>query len=117
MITTFDEYEGLALATAIYPQKGNNIIYPALKLAGEAGEFADKVGKYWRNSGSLFLSPGDLSSPQRVELIRELGDVQWYLAACASELSTSLKVIADINIDKLQDRFKRGVIKSEGDNR
>lgn len=117
MITTLEEYEERALRTAMYPQKGNNIVYPALKLAGEAGEFADKVGKYWRNAGAAFPSPGAYTPEQRMELIKELGDVLWYVTACARELSVSLELVANVNIDKLCDRFERGVIKSEGDNR
>ena len=35
---TMNEYQNLALETAIYPQP---IIYPALGLTGEAGEVAD----------------------------------------------------------------------------
>lgn len=117
MITTLEEYEKYALETAVYPCKGNNILYPALKLAGEAGEFADKVGKYWRNEGTDYPFPGNYSSDQRRELIKELGDVLWYITACAHELSVDLSFVANTNIDKLRDRRKRGVIKSVGDNR
>jgi NTP pyrophosphatase (non-canonical NTP hydrolase) len=117
MIMLLREYEDCALLTAIYPQKGNNILYPALKLAGEAGEFADKVGKYWRNAGVGFPSLGDYSEEQRLGLLKELGDALWYIAASARELGSDLETVANMNIDKLRDRKERGVIKSEGDNR
>ena len=34
----FDLYQDAAEATAVYPDKGDNMYYPALGLAGEAGE-------------------------------------------------------------------------------
>jgi hypothetical protein len=37
----FDEYKRRALETAQYPCVGNNLIYPAMGLAGEAGEYCD----------------------------------------------------------------------------
>lgn len=115
MITTFDEYEEAALATVAYPRMGNNIIYPALKLNGEAGEVAEKVGKLWRNFNKEF--PADYTDAEKEAILLELGDVLWYITACANELGADLVTVADMNIKKLKDRRKRGVIKSEGDNR
>lgn len=114
----FNEYQTAALETATYPKRGNNLIYPAMGLAGEAGETTDKVKKYWRNLGvSEILSADDLKPEQVTELIKEIGDVLWYAAALSSELGFPLEIVAERNIEKLQDRVKRGVIKSEGDNR
>lgn len=39
---TMNEYQNLALETAVYPQP---IIYPTLGLTGEAGEVSDKIKK------------------------------------------------------------------------
>lgn len=39
---TFNEYQNIAVKTAIYPMP---IIYPALAVNGEAGEIAEKVKK------------------------------------------------------------------------
>jgi len=111
----FNEYQTGALKTADYPLMGQNLIYPALKLAGESGEVADKIGKYWRNTGAT--KSKDLSSEQTMSLIYEMGDSLWYLAALSSELGISLEWVAQKNLEKLHDRQKRGVIKSEGDNR
>jgi len=111
----FNEYQHAALQTADYPEKGRNLIYPALGLAGEAGEVVDKIKKYWRNDG---ITAGEqLTDEQRHELVRELGDLEWYCAAISSELGVPLELVAEVNIKKLQDRRARGVIKSEGDNR
>lgn len=114
-MTTFDWYQEKALESAQYPQLGANMIYPALGLAGESGEFADKVKKIWRNQG---LTNGKVyTQEQALEAAKELSDVLWYVSAAAHELGYSLEDIALLNIEKLQDRVKRGVVKGEGDNR
>ena|ERR1700692_1676492 len=111
----FDNYQDFALSTALYPKAGYNLVYPALGIAGEAGEYADKVKKLWRNKGTM--SAENLTPEQRKEFAKELGDVLWYIAASAEELGFSLSDVVDINVEKLTDRRSRGVIKSEGDNR
>ena len=47
----FSEYQARSRATAVYPDAGNNIVYPALGLCGEAGETAEKVKKAIRDDG------------------------------------------------------------------
>jgi len=111
----FNHYQDYALSTRSYPDVGNNTIYPALKLAGEAGEVADKIGKWWRNHE---ITKGSEYSPEQIEaLVLELGDVLWYIAALSDEIGINLDYIAIKNLAKLKDRKDRGVIKSEGDNR
>jgi len=112
---TFNRYQELAMETADYPDIGKNLVYPAMGIAGEGGEYCDKAKKFWRNKGSM--SAIDMSTVQATEFAKELGDVLWYIAASARELGYSLEKIAEMNIDKLRDRRARGVIKSEGDNR
>ena len=51
------------------------------------------------------------------ELIKELGDILWYLAVNAKYLGYDLDEVAAVNIKKLEDRNNRGVISSKGDNR
>lgn len=122
---TFNEYDAQAGKTAIYPGHRRNLIYPALKLAGEAGEVAEKVGKLLRDKGYVPMFndeyPTDdkyiINMDDRNELIKELGDVLWYLSALATELDTSLEAIARANIRKLADRAKRDVLGGSGDNR
>jgi NTP pyrophosphatase (non-canonical NTP hydrolase) len=110
-----NEYQEKAGTTAAYPSMGENLCYPAMKLAGEAGEYCDKVGKRWRNTGSMSSRGMNLDEIQ--DFVKELGDVLWYIAASAKELGYSLEDVAQLNLDKLADRQKRGVIKSAGDNR
>lgn len=102
---TFDEYQTQARATAIYP-RDKAIVYPALGLAGEAGEVAEKVKK-WIRDGNL----------DREAIIKELGDVMWYIAALSGDLGIDMSEVATQNIRKLQDRAARGKIQGSGDNR
>lgn len=112
---TLNEYQTQARATADYPLLGENLVYPALGGAEEAGEIAGKVKKLWRNKGKT--SGVDLTQEEKDALIKEIGDELWYLAADCSELGITLQYAAEVNLDKLADRQARGVIKSEGDNR
>lgn len=134
---SLNEYQGDAYGTAIYPGKGAcaGALYCALKLAGEAGEVAEKVGKAIRDDGFLFSEDFDVSrdaafpnddpwaaskwfTPERrEELIKELGDTLWYIAAMAGELGVTLEDVALKNIAKLRDRQERGVLQGSGDNR
>tara|TARA_R100000152_G_C6781143_1_gene215039 strand:+ start:244 stop:570 length:327 start_codon:yes stop_codon:yes gene_type:complete len=103
-------YQALVRNTAIYPRE-HSIIYPALGLAGESGEVCEKIKKYLRGDYTL-------SDEEKIEeLEKEIGDVLWYLANLASDLHLSLEDIANMNIEKLQDRKNRNVLKGEGDNR
>lgn len=109
----FDEYQEKARTTAIYGGVGefNGLAYVALGLAGEAGEFANKVKKIWRDQG------GKITQENKDILIQELGDILWYLSNAASELDKSLGEAAENNIQKLFSRKDRGVLGGSGDNR
>ncbi len=108
---TFEEYAGAAANTALYPNRGANLVYPTLGLVGESGEVAEKVKKIIRDH------EGHLTQSLRQELIKECGDVLWYLAAIAHELNTSLDEMAQVNLAKLASRNERNMIKGSGDNR
>ena len=97
--------------TAIYPNKGTNLYYPALGLAGESGEVCEKIKKIMRDD------EGVITPEKRDELTKELGDVLWYVSALATELGVSLSCIANNNISKLKSRQERKVLSGNGDNR
>jgi NTP pyrophosphatase (non-canonical NTP hydrolase) len=105
------DYQQRARATAVYPDAGHNLTYPALGLCGEAGECAEKVKKAIRDDG------GVLSDERRVALAAELGDVLWYVAQLATESGLDLDEIADDNLAKLLSRRDRGVLQGSGDAR
>lgn len=108
---TLDEYQDLAMESAIYDPKFS-IVYPALKLAGEAGEVSEKIGKRLRDTD------GDLTDPDWQDSVaKELGDVLWYIAALARDIGWSLEDIAEANLSKLTSRMERGVISGSGDDR
>jgi len=111
----FDEYQIEARKTAIYPQVGSNLWYPALGLNGEAGEVAEKVKKIYRdNQGALF---SDIVLDNTEAICKELGDVLWYIASMATELGVNMSDIARANLAKLQYRAARGKVHGEGDER
>ncbi len=49
----FEEYQSEASQTALYPRRMENLEYPTLGLAGEAGEVANIVKKIQRDSGGV----------------------------------------------------------------
>lgn len=102
---TFDDYELAVARTAIYPDD-SGLVYTALGLTGEAGEYAEKIKKYLRD-GVL----------DKKLAAKELGDVLWYITRAAHHLGFSLEDVAYMNINKLADRKDRGVLQGNGDNR
>lgn len=117
MVTTFFEYEEMVMQRSFYP---GALIYPALGLAGEAGEVVEKVKKLLRDD----QLPADcddaittLTVEQRKSIAMEIGDVLFYVTAIATDLGYDLDEIATMNAEKLRDREERGVLHGSGDNR
>ena len=106
-----NHYQRESRKTALYPNVGSNAIYPTLGLVGEAGEVADKVKKILRDKDGVF----DEESSDAIKF--ELGDVLWYISQLSSELGYELEDVANSNLQKLNDRKKRGKISGSGDNR
>ncbi len=107
----FEEYQKESRKTAVYPPIGKEFVYPALGLAGEAGEVAEKVKKIFRDEN------GEVSETKRLELQKELGDVLWYVAQLATEFGLQLDDVARHNLEKLRSRQERGALHGDGDNR
>lgn len=125
-----DAYQQVATHSAIYPGQGTplGLVYVALKMNGEAGEFAEHVGKAMRDDDLMraqLVNSDDsggtamqaLTSERRALLIKEIGDVLWYLSAACNELGISLSHAAETNIDKLYDRGQRNALSGSGDER
>ena len=82
--------------------------YLGLCLAGEAGEVAEKLKKAYRDQGGA-VDPDSM--------VRELGDVLYYLVRYAHLLGSDLENVARKNVEKLQDRAARSKLRGEGDGR
>ena len=107
-------YQTKVAETAIYPESGTGsmlaLAYVGLGL-GEAGEVQGKIKKVIRDYD------GVLDDGHRVAIMKELGDLMWYVARTCSELSLDLDAVAYQNLEKLADRRERGVLQGSGDDR
>ena len=96
---TINEYQKLAMRTSNKNLSTmEHIINGALGLAGESGEVADLVKK-WTMQGHT-IDPN--------HLMKELGDVCWYIAETATAIGCSMEEIMQMNIDKLRERYPDG---------
>lgn len=109
-LTDIDVYEKLARETA-QDNIINNLNYFTLGLAGEAGEIANKVKKVIRDND------GEITEEQKLKIAAELGDVFWYLVGLCRIMGVKPSTVLAGNINKLQDRKKRGTIGGSGDQR
>ena len=87
------------------------MVEKVLGLAGEAGETADKFKKIIRDKG------GAVFEEDRREIVKELGDVLWYVASVARYMGVSLSEVAEGNVTKLAKRKEEGKLRGRGDNR
>lgn len=93
---TVNEYQKLAMVT-LNPDlsKRDVLINGVMGLCGEAGEAIDLVKKHLAQGHEL----------DREGLIKELGDVAWYLAETATALDVELEEVLLQNIEKLKRRY------------
>ena len=118
----FDEYQKLAIKTDLDAEFLGEVmekhslntvafIDKALGVAGEAGEFADKIKKIMRDK------KGEFNEEDREAIIKELGDVLWYVAVTSLYLGVPMSELANKNIEKLKSRARRNTLKGSGDDR
>lgn len=74
------------------------LLWNAIGVAGEAGEVAELAKK------QIFHRHGI----DREKWKKELGDVLWYVSACATKLDLTLEEIMQHNVEKLRARFPDG---------
>lgn len=105
---TLNEYQQLAMVT-LNPalDKKDVLINGVMGLCGEAGEVIDLVKKHLAQGHEL----------NRDEMIKELGDVAWYLAETAYALGVPLEEVCQRNIDKLKARYPEGFSAEKSINR
>lgn len=108
---SFQEFQNLAAKYIPTVECVPDLAYAVMSLCGEAGEVAEKVKRIYR---------GDTSTKAfnyNDEIIKEVGDVLWCLAAICTALDIPLELAARMNLRKMEDRAKRGMLKGSGDNR
>jgi NTP pyrophosphatase (non-canonical NTP hydrolase) len=106
----FTTYQQKSRETAIYKNE-LKVLYPALGLAGEAGEVCEKIKKIYRDKD------GDMSSDDRLAIRKELGDVLWYISQLACDIDVTLASVATANLEKLRVRKENGTLQGSGDDR
>jgi len=93
------EYQKLAMTTLNPALSEREILLNGVMgLCGESGEAIDIVKKHLFHGHEL----------DREKLIKELGDVAWYLAETATALGVDLEEILRTNIEKLKKRYPEG---------
>lgn len=113
----FDEYQSRAKRTAVFPSD-KSVEYLSLKLASEAGEVAGKIAKSMRGDyDDPNMAGSILYDKLREDVGYELGDNLWYLSELARAFNYTFSEIAEMNLQKINDRFTRGVTKGSGDKR
>lgn len=111
---TLNEYQEMALETAIYPEEFK-VVYPTLGITGEAGEVSDKIKKLIRDKG--YKGGWIESDKDREDIALELGDVLWYVATLANDIGFTLEQVAMLNYFKLQKRKEQNKLGGSGDHR
>ena len=96
---TINEYQKLAMTT-LNPALSQKdvLINGVMGLCGESGEAIDIVKKHLAQGHPL----------DREKLIKELGDIAWYLAETATALDVALEEVLQGNIEKLRRRYPEG---------
>ena len=100
---TINEYQKLAMTT-LNPALSQKdvLINGVMGLCGESGEAIDLVKKHLAQGHEL----------DRDGLIKELGDIAWYLAETAYALDVPLEDVFQKNIEKLKKRYPEGFSQS-----
>lgn len=94
-----NEYQTLAMRTINADiSKSDMLLNSVMGLSGESGEAIEILKKHLFHGKPL----------DRDHLIKELGDVAWYLAEAACALDIPLDEIFSRNIEKLKARYPDG---------
>lgn len=105
---TINEYQEKAMTFLNKKlSKKDVLINGVMGLCGESGEVIDIVKKHHAQGHEL----------NKEELIKELGDVCWYIAEIAYVLDVKLEDVMALNIEKLSKRYKNGFTIEESINR
>ncbi len=97
------------------------------------GELAERTKKLIRDGGPVAVGSQDMAllsdaagrfikssldnEVATTGLVKEGGDIEWYLANFLHDLDTTLEKCCQVNVAKLRSRKERGAIKGSGDER
>ena len=108
----FTDYQNKAHSMSINTEiNGDTRLYPILGLCGETGEVAEKLKKLYRDRD------GKVDDQFEEALVKEMGDILWYVAELCTQFNLDMNAVAEMNIEKLFSRKERGKIQGDGDNR
>lgn len=110
-----DDYAQQAITTLssdyAYGDANAQLMGMVLGLGGESGEVLEKFKKLLRDQ------QGTITETDKQAIIKELGDILWYVTAVAHLLGSSLEEVARRNNAKLASRQQRGQLRGSGDDR
>lgn len=87
--------------------KSGELICGVMGLNGEAGEVVDLLKKFVFH-GHNFV---------KEDLVKELGDVLWYVALICDSLGITMEEVMEKNINKLKERYPEGFTEKASINR
>ena len=103
-----NEYQKLAMITLNKKlSKQDMLINGVMGLCGESGEAIDLVKKHLHQGHEL----------DKNALIKEMGDIAWYLAELATVLDINLEEVLIANIKKKKKRYPEGFSEDASINR
>ena len=112
-----NEYQTEARLFAV----NDDLMHFMFGLLEEAGEAAGVLKRVYREDDGYWDDYTNydygVSYMARDKLIMELGDILWHIALIADNLGYSLEAVADLNLQKLQSRKARNMLKGSGDER
>ena len=82
----------------------NRLLTAAIGLTAEGGEFAEVVKK-------IAFQGKHYNEQSRIHMIKEMGDVMWYIAQGCIALGTTIEEVLETNVEKLTARYPEGVFR------
>jgi NTP pyrophosphatase (non-canonical NTP hydrolase) len=82
----------------------NRLLTAAIGLTAEGGEFAEIVKK-------IAFQGKPYNDQSRIHMIKEMGDVMWYIAQGCIALGTNLDEVLEMNVEKLTSRYPEGAFR------
>lgn len=79
----------------------------SMGLAGETGELVDMIKKSTFHGHELNMD----------NVVKEMGDIAWYLCNLANILNIDMELVLDKNIEKLEKRYSKGFTVEESKKR